>query len=391
MLSATVFLLEPRFVFSALSGMENILLFALAACAVYAMMARHWLLAAICVGLMPITRPEAILFLPFFALYLFVMRKRSAGAVKPLILIIPLVPMAAWVIFCLMVNGHPLPNTYYLKTESFRLQQAQFSAAWSILTQHGISATALFFIGLAGTCAWLIRRHRGIAAWFLLCWLVFPIVFAVAVAGSRTLDPQGYYWTRWIDPASLMLSVAVATGIAVLLGAIFERAAFARLVPWLKDRGWGMYALSAAGVLCLALALPAMIRSMEDRRFHLWSDSRAIHLVNVVAGEWINGHLPAAATVGVNDAGAIRYFGNRHTIDLKGLNYADFAFGRIQPMQVIRKTDWLAVFPSWFQQTDLFDYFDRRTSFGIPLREYTVCDCPGQTEKVIFEKKRTFR
>jgi hypothetical protein len=390
-LTACVFLLEPRFVFSALSGMENILLFALTAWALHAMLSRRWMWASVAAGLMPVTRPEAILFLPLFAIFLFMMRSRHADAAKPLHLALMAIPTVLWILFCLSVNGHPLPNTFYLKAEPFQLHKAQVDAAWNILTQHGIASTMLFFAGLLTVGAWVLRRHRGLALWFIVFWIVFPLVFAFAVAGSRTLDQGGYYWTRWIDPASLMLSFAAATGMAVLLSSAFERAAYARIFPWLKERHWGCYAVSGAGLLLLAIFIPAIIKSMEDRRFHLWSDARAIHLVNVVAGEWIDRNLPRSATVGVNDAGAIRYFGKRHTIDLKGLNYADFAFGKVQPMQVIRKTDWLAVFPSWFQQADLFKYFEKRISFGIPLKEYTVCDCPGQTEKVIFEKKKEYR
>ena len=388
LVGAVLFLAEPRFVFSALSGMENILLFALIVAGMFGMFTKRWFLASICFGLAPVTRPEAILILPLYAGMLFLFRRKNPGRARLLVWLSPLIPMALWSLFCLMVNGHLLPNTFYLKAEPFHLKNAQIQTAWTILTQHGPSATFLLFAGLAVFLAWMFRHPRGLALWSSLFGIAFPVIFAVAVTGSRTVDPGGYYWTRWIDPGSLVLSMTVSFGLAILISPVFDRGLFAQMLRWLKERPWGIYAISGIGLACIALASPSMTRSLEDRRFHLWSDSRAIHLVNVVAGEWIDRTIPQNATVGVNDAGAIRYFGKRHTIDLKGLNYSDFAFGKIKPMQVIQKTDWLAVFPSWFQQSNLFDYFEERKSFSIPLTEYTVCDCPGQTTKVIFQKKK---
>jgi hypothetical protein len=111
----------------------------------------------------------------------------------------------------------------------------------------------------------------------------------------------------------------------------------------------------------------------------------------VQAAKWVDQHLPQNAYVGVNDAGALRYFGRRHTVDLKGLNYTALAFNRISHEQVIAETDWLAVFPSWFDGAGIFAYYDRITSFAIPLEQYTVCNCPGQIEKVIYHKKEKYR
>jgi hypothetical protein len=390
MLTAAVFLLEPRFVFSALSGMEATLLFALITCGIYAMLTQRWTLASVCFGLAPVTRPEALFFLPFYGLYLFFMRRRYRAVSRPLVRIIPLVPMALWSVFCLFVNGHLLPNTFHLKAKPFHLDAQQVKAAAAIIAQHGLASTFLVYIGLAGFLAWMSRRHRGLRLWSGIFLIAIPLAYAFAVMGSREMDPGGYYWTRWIDPASLILSLAAAIGLALILSAALERPLFIGMIRRLKKRPNAVYAVSAAGLLCLAIAMPNLLRSMADRRFHLWSDSRAIHIINVAPGEWIDRTLPQNATVGVNDAGAIRYFGKRYTIDLKGLNYAAFAFGKVTHAQVIRRSDWIAVFPDWFRGSELLDYFEERKSFSIPLQEYTVCDCPGSTLMVVMEKKKEF-
>lgn len=390
-LAGCVLLLEPRLVFSALSGMETTLLFALVMGGIDAMLKKRWNIASVCFGLAPAARPEALLLLPFYAAFLLVLRRRHHSKPGPLAWLIPLIPMGLWSIWCLFVNGHLLPNTFYMKSQPFRLEPLHIQEAVRILFQHGITGTFLLFVGLAAFLVWTHRYHRGSTPWTMLFLIVYPFVHAFAVSGSRAVDAGGYYWTRWFDPGAFLLSFAAATGMAAMLGAAFEPRLTVRLFSRLKDKPGAVRAVSIAGLLCMAIAAPSLLRSMEDRRFHLWSDSRAIHIINVEPGKWIDRTVPRTATVGVNDAGAIRYFGKRYTIDLKGLNYGDFAFGKVTQQQVMQKADWIAVFPDWFRGSDLLSFYEERKSYTIPLSEYTVCDCPGNTHKVIMEKKKEFR
>ena len=145
----------------------------------------------------------------------------------------------------------------------------------------------------------------------------------------------------------------------------------------------------AAGAIGLVVCIPAFAGSFQDRRNHLITDSQAIYSINVEAGLWIKEHTPPSATVGVNDAGAIRYFGDRYTIDLIGLNNKDVTFGRVNRPDLLTQSDWLAIFPSFFrhQQAMIERDFELVTVFQIPLADYTICDCPGQTAKAIFRKK----
>jgi hypothetical protein len=114
--------------------------------------------------------------------------------------------------------------------------------------------------------------------------------------------------------------------------------------------------------------------------------------VNVEAGTWIARNTPESAVVGVNDAGAIRYFGGRRTIDLVGLNHADIAFGHKTLFQALRESDWLVIFPSWFAKrnaTERIDAeFEMRHIIQIPVEEYTVCSCPGQTVNAILQRRQ---
>jgi len=92
--------------------------------------------------------------------------------------------------------------------------------------------------------------------------------------------------------------------------------------------------------------------------------------------------------IGVNDAGATRYFGNRWTIDLVGLNHAEIAHDTMQPLALLNSLDYIAVFPALMQGSVLLEGFEPLAQFTLPLEEYTVCHCPGQTTKIVAGRKR---
>ena len=386
-ITAILFLTDARFVFSALSGMENILLLALLMGGTYAMLASRWRAASLSFGLSLVTRPEAVLVLPAYFVCLLFRARRHAEARSPLVWFVPLVPMAIWSAFCAVVTGHPLPNTFYLKARSLHAGFGELQSAWNILTQHGPSSSFLAVVGLVAVVLWACVQ-RGTRRGGALFLVLLPIAYAWAVAGTRYVTPDGYYWTRWIDPGSLILSFAICLGLALLAGMTGDRRMQRRLPRIARDHRRLAKAITAIAFLCIGLASPALLRSIEDRRFHLWSDARAVHLINVAAGEWIDRYAPPESSVCVYDAGAIRYFGKRHTIDLIGLNSADIAFGRVDVSRVVDGCDWLAIFPGKLEQAVRAESFDERLAISIPLQEYTICDCPEQTSIVILERRQ---
>lgn len=135
---------------------------------------------------------------------------------------------------------------------------------------------------------------------------------------------------------------------------------------------------------CLSVTL---YRSFSERRSRLSSDCRAISIVNVMMGKWLASNTPPDAVVGVCDAGAVRYFGNRQTIDFGGLNHAEIAFKRITLKDAVAKTDFLAVFPRLFDRR-LADDFSPCMTITIPQNEYTISPTPNQTLHVAFRRNR---
>jgi len=439
-LAASLFALEPRLLFSALSGMETILLVALWTWICVALLQERFVLSLVLFSLAPVTRPESVLILPFSVLaMIFLIHRKGVTVLTLAVCVISIVPMLLWMLFCQNITGHWLPNTYYLKAKGFTLGLSQVQIAWSAVSQHGFASLYIYLLGLAA-CVTLYRPERRFAIGVSLLMLVLaPVIYILGVVGTREISLTGYYWTRWIDPASLILTIPFCLGCSYVIGLIVRpdllplwtvrgvwhrgkdhrnppatgrapmrsggRSKSRRVKPrtprpqevlsneipvsgrwFLANRAVGIVVL-----LLLVMSIPEFTESFNNRRRQLSSDSRAIDIINVGMGKWIRDHTSEDAIVAVNDAGAIRYFGRRYTIDLLGLNNTAIAFGGMNWLDVLVKADWVAIFPGWFSGTifmeELHRTFEPRFEIRIPLKEYTVCASQAQTIKVAYQKR----
>ncbi|MBK8480023.1 MAG: hypothetical protein IPL40_02440 [Proteobacteria bacterium] len=395
--AASLLALEPRLIFSALSGMETALLLALWLGAVAAVLRQRRWLALTLFGLAPLARPEALvllgLALPAWALLQgrrpwwrsLPRGGRRAATAGALALLAG--PTLGWSLFCHAVNGGWLPNTYYLKAHSFSLGASSLRTLWALVVQHGWLGTIAGAAGLGTLAIWIargLRRHHE-RGWIAATLGAAPGAYLLGVVGSRDLRLDGYYWTRWVDPPLLVVVAAAGLGLAALArwGLTQLRAA----APTSAARWPALVALAAPIVLVLASA-PRLAESLRERRDRLASDSRAIRKINVEPAQWIAAHVPAEAVVGVNDAGAMRYFGQRRTLDLGGLNYAPLAMRHTTLAAVAEQLDWLAVFPAHYAASGLLDAFEPVKWFSIPPAEYTICQCPSQTVVAVAQRKR---
>jgi len=145
------------------------------------------------------------------------------------------------------------------------------------------------------------------------------------------------------------------------------------LVFLLVAAGWGRLAsLSglrlprAAGVAAavVAAAVPLWVwapRLLPEQakviRFYGHNCENILHQ-QVAVGRWIDRSLPPDAIVGLNDAGAIAYYGRRHTVDLIGLTSAGYArvyrsglgclFEHVRREPPPRRPTYFAIYPGWF-------------------------------------------
>lgn len=382
---------DPRLHFAALSGMEVVLLVALWLETARAVLSGRWLPALALLFLMPLARPEAVLLIPFGvgAIALTVGLQRSLLSRPPHHWAWVVLPGTLWLAYCKAVSGRWLPTTFYEKARAGSFDAELLETAWTGLTQHGWASTGALWVGAIALVVATrgVERRRGLAAGLLL--IAGPLVYLAAVAGSREVRFSGYYWVRWMDPASLVLTGALGIGLGGAVAVLTSKSASTKPASGpvnLHSRPARTVGIGALA-LALAWALPSWHSDFDERRRRLASDGRAIHLLNVAAAEWLAENTPADALVGAHDAGAIRYFSRRRTLDLVGLNYADLAFGRTDRATLLSQIDWIVAWPAVMRWYGVEDRFDVREVLSIPVEEYTVCECPGQATLLVGERR----
>jgi hypothetical protein len=377
--AACVLAADPRLAFAALSGMETPLALALWLGGTAALVADRRAAGLLLLGLGVTARPEMALVAALTALPTLVMGWLESGGRRRLTRDagVALLPAALWAIFCLSATGRPLPATFYVKSVGFDLGGDSLRLAWDLLAQNGPLTASTLLIGAAALAVLLRRRRDHATDTAGLSLLLAPVIYLLAVVASRQIGLSGYYWTRWADPPALALTAAAGAG----FGAAIARAPGLLSV---RRRTTGL----VLGCVLLFAALAGCLGAWGERRSRLESDGAAIARMNVQPALWLRSATPAGAVVGVNDAGALRYFSDRRVLDLIGLNLHGRAFGRTTLNDLYQRMDWIAVFPATWSSTNLMDGFEERRVYTIPLAEYTVCDCPNQTTLVIGEKRQ---
>lgn len=379
LVAASLFALDPRLAFSALSGMESSLLVALWLWAAYALLAKRPWPACLLMSLAPAARPETLVVLPFFLLAFVAAALNNRWTWQrcmPLALL-P-VPMLLWGLFCRATNGHWFPTTLYMKARVFRFGAEQMRNALQSIDFRGPFPALVALLSILFALAFLLIRRRTKGA-PLSALLVFgPAAYILGVVYTRMFILDGYYVARWVEPPALLLSAAACLGLTLS----WEKA---------RDLFPGIAATTsvsrAAVAILLVLSLPHFIDSLAEQRFHLIHDSRATHMINVRAGEWVRDHTETDAVVAVNDAGAIRFFGQRRTLDLIGLNNAEIAFSGNRNAAVA-EADWVAIFPSWFAGARFLETLEPVKVISIPPEEYTISERPTeQSTLVIYRHK----
>ena len=110
----------------------------------------------------------------------------------------------------------------------------------------------------------------------------------------------------------------------------------------------------------------------------------------VKTGRWIAADLPPKAVVGINDAGAIAYYGGRSTVDLLGLTTEGFAkayragigcmFERLRRLPPGRRPTYFAIYPEWFPYLKSSGVLGPE-AFRAHLGFNTIC---GEEDKVVY-------
>jgi hypothetical protein len=316
-LFVAAFAVSPLLLQNSVSGMETS--FALLWLTV-AFAADYWdrpILLGVSLGLLALTRPDALL-AAAIVLGLRALRRRRIPWLPAVLLALALLP---WLIFAWLYYGTPIPNSLFAKLSAYNAHRPSVwpNVAYT-LTQfapyRGTPAQKLFntviaALLLAGLAAVVRRRHRLLpVALFWATWWAFLVL-------PRTLLFLWYY-----PPLVMAAYVAAAVGFDAAAEALgVRRSAFGkketgteRLAPKAERRLWRS-ALCALPPLLVACAIP-WGRTAAQR-------SAAIQEAEVQVrrslGIWLALHTPANATVATEPIGYIGYYSGRRILDEVGL------------------------------------------------------------------------
>ncbi len=368
--------LDPALTFSSVSGMEVCLAGCLQAALLLALAQRRVTLAGVLFGLAFLSRPESAALVAVVAPWVWVqvqekktdLRTVAAGSGLALALVTSLL------VYCWAVTGRPFPNTFYVKT------------AWSLwpgaglkVVGSGVLASSLLLSYGAGVLlmlpgAWWLVRQRAAAG---LALVAAPWVLWVATAMTRSFpagETQTYYFTRYFHPALPLLAVPLGCGVSLVANQL---------------RQSGKRAVNALVALTCLLGAAALLVVQFPRSAARFSwNTRNTQELQETVGRWIALHTSPDAVIATNDAGAIRFFGERRVIDLMGLNYHPAVPARrkgLLPLGQIMRSEQpthLAVIPSWFPAFERSPLL--RPVFTTRAEHYTVAAAP-QDRFVVYE------
>jgi hypothetical protein len=301
--------------FAAFSGMEVALTAALVLAAVLASVRHAWGLAGLWLALGALARPEAVAV--SLACFVFAGWATQHAVVRERVRVLtrltwPSVVLGGLIVaHALRATGRALPATFYMKQNGSlgELGDRVLVAFAGLLGDVPPLETAICWLALAGlVIPGRIRSPGPRGALFL------PVLAALGFVLANTLliapVPDVFYHLRYLLPAVPLLIAGIVVG-AFELGRIGTYARSPRLahVPVLIVLGLGaMQGVATAGP--------------DSRRLH--NDIRNIHEVQRALGEWIAAHTEPGTWIATGDAGAVRYFGDRPTIDVMGLNTPEF-------------------------------------------------------------------
>jgi hypothetical protein len=335
----------PTLAFAAVSGMEVPLEGALLVGALLASTRRQWMVAGVLAGTAALARPEGILAVIAVGWLGFVFGRLRAAATA---LGAGLAPVAGIVARNFAVSGRPLPATFYVKANPTAMPIAQSLARGLVDVLGGMrpASHVVFWVGVStavglGAIAATrsLRRLRlatplergavtmGTAA-------ALGLAYAAGIAALSFFEnPRSFYYERYVAPPLVPMIVAGVASVAWLARSI---------------RGGlrGRIAVAAPLMLTLAGVVDEALGWRFDRtRFA--ADVAATNFKQVRIGKWIDATLTADAVVWTIDAGAVRYWGRRRTVDLVRLNTPELFDGPLV------KTDWwptaIVVIPEIFQ------------------------------------------
>ena len=162
------------------------------------------------------------------------------------------------------------------------------------------------------------------------------IAFALGLSSIATLSTWDWHYFRYFLPFFPVMLVFAVVGFYSLGNS--ERG------------GWMPGALAVFALVFSVFSLPMWATTAGGASSHIREQQVAV-------GKWIKENLPSGARVGINDAGAMRYYGGHPTVDLVGLTTNGLAlpyrngmgslYEALESMPEDKRPDYFSVYPGW--------------------------------------------
>jgi len=313
------------------------------------------------------SRPEGAVLCGMLGLMMLVDRARAARATGARIwsgaLLLPFAAMALPFLVNLAVSGSIESTSSQAKSilaEPYRDTRAEYlrntPRIWSdiagsyasqfLLGANGRPMARMAIVGGLGALAFLVFGFRPRGPWN------GALALLLLLGAGIVVNSIPVYWQVHL--------FRYQQGLYPVVLLIFA-AGWARLAWWAWTR-WpralGVPVAAIAGITPLLVTLPILWRAnAEIIRLYGHNCENILHQ-QVKVGRWIDASLPPNAIVGLNDAGAIAYYGRRSTVDMIGLTTAGFAhvyrsglgclFEHIRRLPPSRLPTYFAIYPEWF-------------------------------------------
>lgn len=335
LLIGSMIALEWHLVWSALSGMETLVLILLSLCVFYWSLNDNdnfWL-PGLLTGISIWVRPDGITLVGPVLLSLIYRKKTlKKTMVSGFEYLGSLILVAClYFVFNYVVAGDIWPNTFYAKqAEYLILRQTGFLRRYGKLAEQIVTGVGIVLLpGLILEIIDIYNKKDGVRGGFLLWAAGYVGIYAWRL-------PVVYQHGRYIMPAMPVLLLLGFAGMARWFD-LQSQQLWRRVV----SKAWG---ISTGVVLVVFLGMGARAYAL---------DVGVIETEMVRVARWVNLNTPEDAIIGAHDIGGLGYFGNREILDLAGLVSPDVIpfirdEAKLADYLDEAEADYLVTFPSWY-------------------------------------------
>jgi len=316
--AALLWAIAPMSVTFAVGGMETSVFILLLVATAYYYLTGRSRVAALCAGLLLLTRPDGLLLVAPLSLDLLVrrLRQRQFPAAETLVFLATVLP---WALFATLYFGSPIPHSLVAKTLAYRI--GALDGLINLVQHYGTPFFEDQFLGrfwpLIGFILYLALSligglasvRRDTRAWPIA---LFPWLYFGSYAAARVLIFRWY-----LAPPQPFYFLLILTGLATLLSSLAQLWRAARLPAWARQLDPLALPVTAFALLSLLAWTPRPDHGPTEPAPQMaWHQ---LELYYRQVGLALAPRLTPTSVVAAGDVGALGYFSNARILDTVGL------------------------------------------------------------------------